>query len=812
MPRQQIAVGLIVLMVWSGIASTGCGRSSSPPVSAQPASAQPASAPAAAPQTQQTAEREQLVRDVEQQFRAIETFAASVPIDTFDPGAVLAKTGREPAAIFHWVRDETLWVPYRGVLRGPLGVLMDRKGNDLDRALLLAQLLNLAGKQVRLARSGLSDSQATAIVQASRPRRTVASPHAGEMASDVKVLLSEYVKDVPSEAANVRKLADDLLASETRLARETRARSASQARDVATAVALPASSERRASEAAALLDRVRDHWWVQVLEGAVWIDLDPTMPNSEPGRGLAGAQSTTAPEALERTLYHEVEIHVIAERWQQGHLEETPVLTHVMRPSDMVGVDLSLSHLAIAWPQMFDNVPTSSVPERLRAVGLNQHEWLPVLRVGPKMVYQFSFTDAGLKQTSRPGSVAALGTNTARGVDSLSALFGSPSQPTSVLTAESVEYEIRSPGEPVRKIRRQLFDRIGPAQRAANVIPEPKITDALRRDLALTLMGKTDILVLNCDLSRDFVAHRFVQSMLANRQSLFELMSSVPQTAETAQAVLGRLKPIPGPLYSLALVRSRWSAYRDQMFIDRPVILSAHARSRDSQDGKPIGSTYSFDIVANDVAVNVDSNVDPAVVRLAQGVLDTNAEAVLSSELDVETQAGETTNVSEIYARSRGQGVEWVVLRSTAEAEKLQLPPDLRARIGDDLSHGYAVVTPSRVVMIDGRPTFGWWRVDSSNGTTLGIGEQGWGASMAEYALLLIDTSLCMHEFWPKGGEQSDIVNAGGMLVCAMLGGSAAIAWAAKGAKAVKGAKALGLNLALAEAVWTAGKHFFFSG
>ena len=71
---------------------------------------------------------------------------------TFDLRAIVEEAGNDPEALFRWVRDETRWAAYRGVLRGAVGVLMDRVGNSMDRAILLADLLRLAGHDARLAR------------------------------------------------------------------------------------------------------------------------------------------------------------------------------------------------------------------------------------------------------------------------------------------------------------------------------------------------------------------------------------------------------------------------------------------------------------------------------------------------------------------------------------------------------------------------------------------------------------------------------------------------------------------------------------
>src|SRR5258706_1623094 len=87
-----------------------------------------------------------------------------LPRDGFDYQAIIESVGRDPAKLMMWVKENTRFVPYSGALRGPQGVLMDRVGNDLDRALLLAQLINSSGYECRLARAKLADNEAATLV------------------------------------------------------------------------------------------------------------------------------------------------------------------------------------------------------------------------------------------------------------------------------------------------------------------------------------------------------------------------------------------------------------------------------------------------------------------------------------------------------------------------------------------------------------------------------------------------------------------------------------------------------------------------
>src|SRR5690554_1427378 len=98
--------------------------------------------------------RAQAAPPPERLFETLEQAVAEMPKDSFDMEAALARIGAtDPAAIFEWVRDNTGFVAYRGALKGASGVLMDRQGNSLDRALLLERLLETAGHRTALARA-----------------------------------------------------------------------------------------------------------------------------------------------------------------------------------------------------------------------------------------------------------------------------------------------------------------------------------------------------------------------------------------------------------------------------------------------------------------------------------------------------------------------------------------------------------------------------------------------------------------------------------------------------------------------------------
>ena len=100
----------------------------------------------------------------------------SMSRDRWDPQYVADQVGPEPAALVAWMRDNMIWSPYAGALRGPEGALMDRRVNSLDGALLLARLLELAGHEARI---GAADLDAAGVAALLEPSAQTEGPDRG---------------------------------------------------------------------------------------------------------------------------------------------------------------------------------------------------------------------------------------------------------------------------------------------------------------------------------------------------------------------------------------------------------------------------------------------------------------------------------------------------------------------------------------------------------------------------------------------------------------------------------------------------------
>ncbi|HEY0007687.1 MAG TPA: hypothetical protein VGB55_03095, partial [Tepidisphaeraceae bacterium] len=150
--------------------------------------------------TAYAAEAKQPATRVERLFEAIDAARRAGARDSFDVQAVIEMIGRDPQAQVNWVRDNTRFVPYHGALRGATGVLMDRLGNHLDRAVLLAEMLQASGYEVRLANTSLDAAKAKELLASLRSAPALAPRQLSMAAAEASR------KAAPEEAAELEKM------------------------------------------------------------------------------------------------------------------------------------------------------------------------------------------------------------------------------------------------------------------------------------------------------------------------------------------------------------------------------------------------------------------------------------------------------------------------------------------------------------------------------------------------------------------------------------------------------------------------------
>lgn len=647
---------------------------------------------------------------VENGLRALEDGIRDAPRDRWDPEQIVSQFGGDPEQLSGWVRDHTAWIPYRGVLRGAMGVLMDRQGNSADRAVLLATLLQQAGHTVRLARGELTRPEALkllpALVEQRIRRGSVTLDPELLPETDISAVAPQYAMDGARVRQAIERQEDQL----TQLLTDLERRVADHTARLLSAVTPPDAESEWLARSHTALEALRDHWWVQREEHGVWLDVD-VLGDGAPATPVR-AQSTTTVSDIPSSLRHEVALRVVLEHWSGGSLTREPVLEHALRPSELFGQRVVLQFWPARWPAQIHPDPQSSLG--LRGVALEQQEWTAVLHVGREAVAQAvvrATAAGGLPATTNPfgGIGAAIGANR-------------PSSPASQLTAAWIEYDIRAPGARPHTIRREVFDLLGPAARSAAPVSRLSLTDAQRLARSLSLMMQTEVLTMACDPAPEFIAHLAARSLVSNRDLLRAVVREELAPGEPASdALVANAAPPLSPLYALALARSLWNPVRDRLYTTRPGIFTRHRYP--AVAGATLVLRDAIDIVANESEVAL-SETDAFPLRLLQGVLDTNVEAQL------QPRSGSLGNTADAFDTAQG----WLTLAPSQRdaLRDLDLPADVRRAIVEDLDRGYAVVTPPRPVTGASGEYVGWWRIDVRTGDALGVAANGWGQSMSE--------------------------------------------------------------------------------
>jgi hypothetical protein len=672
------------------------------------------------PLTGDAAKREQYAQSVEAVASVAERIAKSVPRDHEDPNAILSQTGNDPTKIFSWVKDNTRLVPYSGMLRGASGVLMDRAGNSLDRALLLADLLHRAGVNVRLARASLASPSAQGLAARfaqSSPKFMPAS------APDKAQLLKLIGTDPHIDAKMVEQAIDQTLANSEKSELETK-----QLYDVVLPAVMravgndPAQDAHLAESAAASL---RDHFWVQRQNGAVWEDLDPDADIV----GKLVAAATFQPSETPADSKHRVTLRLKVETLKDGKLSEITVLEKILTTAEVGTSPIVIAHSL--YPAVSaDSALSQKDPSAAFVQGLADATVVsPTLQVGAELLRGQLFDFSGQSAAFSADNLAAMGgtailsgTKIASG---LSSVFGdapaatpAKSAASGTVTAEWLDIEVSSPGMPIEKHRRAIFDLLGAASRLATTVIPPVITQEVRRQRALQLTRTVDAYIFGATPSSDWIQRvmsdgtsRMLRQVGAVARKAQSLSDAPPPSANHLEPVLwawGETRAASALLSGGAPLASNVA-----LLWQTPVF------SKDADAGMQI----AFDIVSNSVAKDTRFQS-----RVAQGVMDTIMEhAVINGQPS-------DPNTAVQYAADLVKGSQWTLIHRNDATLLANVPAEARVRIRAQLEQGDLILAPAPKA---GSTSFTWWRIDSQTGRTLGVAQTGMGDAMAEFAVVL---------------------------------------------------------------------------
>ena len=669
---------------------------------------------AAAPAPAEPAQVEDLLAGTAALLRR---YGASLPADPSDPLAVLTGLDGDPAELLRWVAAETRPVAYRGTLRGARGVLLDRAGNSLDRALLLTALLRQAGWETRLARAQLSPAQAAALLPGLQ--RSVAVPAAPPGRQPVLELLRADPRFDPAIVAEVEtKSAAE--AERLRAGYAERMALLLPALQAATAGLAPAADA--AAEAAAL-EALADHVWVQVRGAQGWQDLDPEAQVLGP----LAAGEILDPAALPEELRHAVVLRVVLELQDAAGLHEERLLEWQGHPPELLEQAVVLVHLPRRMGTIEQSFGAADYPARLVAALDGETAWVPMLQIGRELVSDRLFTRDGEIAAADLAPLAGAGSGIAGLSGSLDAAFGgpeaaAPAEPA-IPTAEWLEIEVRAPGAAPVVQRRTVFDLLGPAARRAGTKLAP--TQDQLRDRAVHLLGRTEVLIGGAAPTPLLLARLTSQDLPGFVDSLRRL------AAARDAAELAAVPPAPPLPYALLRFASQRFPRNGTTALASPNVVLHHLRYAWNPDGT-ITEGLELDIVGNQVTAGGDWFQR----RLAQGVSDTVLEGLLSLAADA------AQNAARFHAEDLAAGKSWTPL-DAARLAAAPLPPDIAARLAADLEAGYLVVAPADLPAAAAADRLAWWRIDPASGTALGMLKTGGGAELFETVYTYVNIASC---------------------------------------------------------------------
>jgi hypothetical protein len=675
-------------------------------------------------------------------FVALEDAIQRIPRESFDPEAIIQKFGGDSIQLFEWVRDETFLIPYQGSLRGPGGVLMDRKGNSLDRSLLLCEMLLRTGQKARLATRYLSENEMTQLRKSLETRagakNSASRPKAFQLNQD---LINFYTQNYGLDQKYLVQAISQAQMNEEKKIQELR----NQYKELATEILSlvnkqvknkPGGKEGTSDEA------LRHHWWVQWEKEGQWIDLDPSLPEARPGQNFGQPEKTLAPEELDETLFHTVKIRLVAEQFEAGNLKEKLMFEHTLVPSQLLGKQIVLRHLPLNWFKDEDFLMAQNPEAFFKEAVAKQTEWLAVLEIDGQTVKKAYVGAAGTvsdkpSQKARPKKRAPSGP-----AGLFSGLVGEKEEAeeekikkeTSVasteLTAEWIEFEIYSPGQQRYVERREIFDFIGPAMRRGGNLKNWKLTEKQKLERAFKIMGVTEILPLACGLTSEFIQELTATYLLLHRDVYLNLVENYGSwEPERLFEEISELRPFPAKLYSFALKRFSLSPFAKNICLSSPNLFARHLTIGENEREQLV-KMETLDIITNDVTVIGQKDVLPFSVGIEQGIFDTLLEA---SEMNGEKAID---NAASLFSLTKAQGIDWILIQGVDDLSRkhLRFPKDIQARLEQEVSRGFILLVPEKEILIGGKSRYAWWRLHPATGNFLGLGEKGAGQALAEYA------------------------------------------------------------------------------
>ena len=581
--------------------------------------------------------------------------------------------------IFRFVADEVAYEAYAGALRGAKGTQWGLAGNSVDQALLLAELLTQAQIPVRFAAGELDDDTADMLLESMRLDADGALALTEKLGTSDQIALDQHPDLTPEQR--------EAMQSPEALREELLERARERLDDGITAIeeALSGADISLPDFDLALPERERNqHVWVQYADGATWVDLDPSVPEAEPGQ--AYAKQTETWEALPDDMYHRVRFRAVIEKLTGGEAVREDSFDREIRAADLVGVPVVFAHVdAGAFKDLGVSI-TGFIDGTL--------QYVPTLLMGDDGESGTPVTIGG-----GAGALDVFGTGESDGQ----------------ATAEWLDIEVLPVDASPRRVTREVFDRIGIDRRASgdvdlDALPEFELIDT--PELGQVFLPLESVWVFGV------VGGRVPASYFAQDYSIPDIQADMATLVHGYHAARDALQS------DLAADHGyRW-------YLSEPNVTAAIVAPVEL-DGDQLRVAPSLDIVHQGYGmVPLEGETQSDHPEVIAGVLAHVAERIGADAAAVlATEAPPPSgSVSQVFEAAASSGIAIRTLTAeTSNLNELDISDVALARIEAALEEGFIVVVPERAVDLDGIERVGWWQVDPQSGRTFDLMENGRG-------------------------------------------------------------------------------------
>lgn len=589
--------------------------------------------------------------------------------------AVAAAVGSDGAKLLQFVSHGLGYDAYRGALRGPRGTILAGAGNAADKSLLLRDVIRIVdpAAEVRFAFCTLARDQAAELAATATAQRpaTPAAPRPPSAAT-------------PEEQAAVQRLGDQWRAAGAAIAQDVRTVAGALAQGGVTLTA-PNLTGMEIEQA------VAEHVWVQRREPGGWTDLDPTMP--APGRTRCRPERTA--RELPETMFHHLAISVRLEERDGSTLSTRYLLETFWRTAELTGSTITFAHPeALALDDALLTNP-SAPPQ-------GASRYTPMLMIDD----EYALGDAFL--LPRPGG--ELHETVARGFGEITRRLEpgpQPAPPGPQVTAEWLEFTVRSPDGATETIERPVFDRIGYSARAYGEEDRAPLA-------ALEEIGGEYAALATVVSVATWTGEKAIAAPLADPASWD------PRTRAPFEALGAYHRAFYGLRESLLDAAPGAGA----RFVATDTGLSVLTWTLGFDSDQPGAGVFTTDLTRAPVRSVGGGQPGAPPVGIVWGAAGLRAERLLltaPAALLGEARGEEPAlapDVAAVFDRAVQDGVRTLLLRPADAAQVVSIASseDARTRLWQRLDAGSIVLVPERAVPVDGEPVLGWWLFDPARG------------------------------------------------------------------------------------------------